>query len=147
MLCDHRRQQHSWFGCRVGSDVSLSIFATESSMTSQLKRRNDVHLLLWKFAKVGSSKPSTNDFIRVSPNSSVTDVTKTLHSWCLCFLLKSKNAAMERATKVRICQNQIYSTCWWSSVTVNCTVFYMVEIKALFTRHKLIRVEPGFDPG
>ena len=25
MLCDHRRQQHSWFGCRVGSDVSLSI--------------------------------------------------------------------------------------------------------------------------
>ena len=23
--CDHRRQQHSWFGCRAGSDVS-SIF-------------------------------------------------------------------------------------------------------------------------
>ena len=38
MLCDQRRQQHSWFGCRVGPDVSLSIFATESSMTSQLKR-------------------------------------------------------------------------------------------------------------
>ena len=26
MLCDHRKQQHSWFGSRVGSDVSLSIF-------------------------------------------------------------------------------------------------------------------------
>ena len=25
MLCDHRRQQHSWFGRRAGSDVS-SIF-------------------------------------------------------------------------------------------------------------------------
>ena len=25
MLCDHRRQQHSWFGCRAGSDVS-SVF-------------------------------------------------------------------------------------------------------------------------
>ena len=49
-------------------------------MTSQLKRCNEVHLQLWKFAKVGSSKPSMNDFIRVSPNSSVTDVTKTLHS-------------------------------------------------------------------
>ena len=38
MLCDHRRQQHSRFGCRVGSDVSLSIFATESSTTGQLRR-------------------------------------------------------------------------------------------------------------
>ena len=39
---------------------------------------------------------------------------------------------MERATKVRICQDQIYSTLFkfiQSSVTVNCTVFYMVEIK------------------
>ena len=26
MLCDHRRQQHSWFGCRAGSDVPLLIF-------------------------------------------------------------------------------------------------------------------------
>ena len=42
-------------------------FATESSMTSQSKTRNDV----------GSSKSNMNDFIRVYPNSSVTDVTKT----------------------------------------------------------------------
>ena len=55
-------------------------FATESSMTSQSKTRNDLHLLLCKLAKVGSSKSSTNDFLRVSPNSSVTDVTKTPHS-------------------------------------------------------------------
>ena len=46
--CDHRRQQQSWFGCRAGSDVSSIFytgFATESSMTSQSKTRNDVHLL------------------------------------------------------------------------------------------------------
>ena len=61
-------------------------FATESSTTSQSKTRNDVHLLLWKLAKIGSSKSSTNDFIRVSPNSSVTDVTKTPGSFVMFVL-------------------------------------------------------------
>ena len=39
--------------------------------------------------KVGSSKSSTNDFIRVSPNSSVTDVIKSLGSFVM-FVLPDK---------------------------------------------------------
>ena len=85
MLCDHRRQQHCWFGCRVGSDVSLSIFyhgfcygkLDEQPVEDEQRR---AFAAVKVIAKVGSSKSSTNDFIRVSPNLSVTDVTKTPHS-------------------------------------------------------------------
>ena len=72
MLCDHRRQQHSWFGCRAGSDVSLSVFyhgfcyrKLDDQPVEDAQRR---------WIKQDSNM---NDFIRVSPNSSVTDVTKT----------------------------------------------------------------------
>ena len=38
--------QHSWFGCRVGSDVVVVNILPQGSMTIQSKTRNDVHLLL-----------------------------------------------------------------------------------------------------
>ena len=58
-------------------------FATESSMTSQSKTRKR---RAFATVKVGSSNSSTNDFIRVSSNSSVTDVTKTLGSFVMFVL-------------------------------------------------------------
>ena len=76
-----------WFGCKVDSDVLLSTFYHEfCNGKFHDQPVEDAQRRAFATVKVGSSNSSTNDFIRVSSNSSVTDVTKTLGSFVMFVL-------------------------------------------------------------
>ena len=75
--------------------------------------------------KVGSRKSSTNDFIRVSSNSSVRNVTKNLFSFVMFVLPAEIEGRRDGSESVNMSRPNLFN----AELKLNCTVFYLVEIK------------------